>query len=149
MAKAKNEFWEKYRDPRWQAKRLRIMERAGFKCEMCGDKEKTLNIHHGYYTRDTDPWDYWDDTLWCLCDLCHEQAGSIKHDCHIELARINPVVMGIAFRMIYELRDKLHHAHFDSFDVSELGRDVRAIGVPNGIWLAKSPEMSRANNGTD
>jgi hypothetical protein len=101
-----NPFFEKYRDRRWQEKRLRIMERAGFRCEMCGsdDKKTQLHIHHGYYRRGADPWDYPDDTLWCLCEACHEVAGELKHDCQLELARINPAFLVQAFSMIRSYR---------------------------------------------
>ncbi len=102
-----NPFFEKYRDRRWQEKRLRIMNRAGFRCEMCGsdDNKSQLHIHHGYYEgRGVDPWDYPDDTLWCICAECHELAGSLKHDCHIELARINPAFLRIVFEMIRAFR---------------------------------------------
>jgi len=39
-------YADKLKDPRWQKKRLKIMERANWECESCGDSEKTLHIHH-------------------------------------------------------------------------------------------------------
>jgi hypothetical protein len=103
------EFWEKYRDRRWQEKRLRIMERAGFRCEMCGseDSKETLHIHHGYYRSKADLWDYPDDTLWCLCESCHEAAEANKQDCHSALATINPAFLELAATAIESLRDGL------------------------------------------
>jgi hypothetical protein len=86
----KKSFYDKLKDPKWQEKRLRIMERSGFSCEWCGGKDYTLHIHHGYYTRGFDPWEYGDDTLYCLCENCHGIAQGYKRDIHLEIARIHP-----------------------------------------------------------
>lgn len=67
-----SEFFELYRRPEWQKKRLEVMKTAGFKCQECGDGEKTLNVHHKYYTRGAKPWDYPASALSCLCEDCHE-----------------------------------------------------------------------------
>ncbi len=69
-----DQFWELYRDPRWQAMRLRVMEREGFACEWCGATDKTLNVHHTYYTKGESPWEYPPETLRCLCESCHVEA---------------------------------------------------------------------------
>ena len=61
------------RDPRWQRKRLEIMERDKFSCRYCGDKEKTLNVHHVIYQRGKAPWEYDAGLLLTLCEDCHEQ----------------------------------------------------------------------------
>jgi hypothetical protein len=65
-------YAEKLRDPRWQKKRLEIMERDKFTCQLCGNNESTLNIHHLYYEKNKDPWDYNNDDLITLCEECHE-----------------------------------------------------------------------------
>jgi len=66
-------YAEKLKDPRWQKKRLHIMERAGFKCEQCGRTDKTLHVHHGWYPRGKEPWEAPDWVLWCLCEHCHDK----------------------------------------------------------------------------
>lgn len=71
--KTTSEFWEKYKHPKWQEMRLRVMERAGFICEDCGSSESTLNVHHSYYTKGADPWDYPESSLNCLCETCHSE----------------------------------------------------------------------------
>lgn len=81
-------YWEKLKDPRWQRKRLEIMNRAGFKCECCGDEESALHIHHGYYDRRKEPWEYDDDTLRCLCESCHEMFGELLAKAHESIARL-------------------------------------------------------------
>lgn len=64
-------YSEKLRDPRWQRKRLEVMERDGFACQNCGDNEKTLNVHHHYYEKGKSPWDYPESALATLCEDCH------------------------------------------------------------------------------
>lgn len=79
-------YREKLLDPRWQRKRLEILNRANFSCELCGDASKTLHVHHGYYERGLEPWDYENETLRCLCDSCHEKAQDSLRDIHREIA---------------------------------------------------------------
>lgn len=68
----KQTYKEKLLDPRWQKKRLKLLEQAGWACEDCGNTDKTLHIHHLYYNTNGDPWDVADDDLMCLCCDCHE-----------------------------------------------------------------------------
>lgn len=73
-------YSEKLRDPRWQKKRLEIMERDKFCCSRCTDNESTLNVHHHYYKRGASPWDYHQSALTTLCEGCHECVESMKLD---------------------------------------------------------------------
>lgn len=66
------EYSEKLRDPRWQKKRLEILERDEWTCQMCYDSTSTLVVHHRRYLLDTEPWDCPDDLLVTLCENCHE-----------------------------------------------------------------------------
>ena len=68
-------YSEKLKDPRWQKKQLEVMERDGWECTNCGDKEKTLHVHHKKYLKGKDPWDYDNDLLETLCEPCHEREG--------------------------------------------------------------------------
>lgn len=71
-------YSELLQHPFWQQKRLRILERDKFTCRRCSDKLTTLHIHHLWYTPDTFPWDYEDDALITVCDLCHMKEEFIK-----------------------------------------------------------------------
>lgn len=63
-------YSEKLKDPRWQKKRLEILDRDDFTCQECGDKKTTLNIHHLKYSKN--PWDVDNSFLITLCEGCHE-----------------------------------------------------------------------------
>lgn len=64
-------YYQLLRDPRWQRKRLEVMQRAEFKCEECHSSEDTLNVHHRYYVAHRLPWEYPDFCFQCLCEKCH------------------------------------------------------------------------------
>lgn len=80
-------YFEKLKDPRWQKKRLEVFERDNFKCTNCGSSEKTLHVHHGYYTSDTEPWEYNIKSLHTVCWECPQEFEEIKHDVHVTIAR--------------------------------------------------------------
>lgn len=64
-------YKEKLLDPRWQKKRLEILQRDNFTCQHCWDKESTLHVHHKEYFKGLDPWDIKNDYLVTLCESCH------------------------------------------------------------------------------
>ena len=77
------EYREKLKDPRWQKKRLQILQRDEFICQCCFDSESTLHVHHKYYNN-CDPWDIPDSALVTLCAECHEEEGNcIKDTLHM------------------------------------------------------------------
>ena len=63
-------YSEKLLDPRWQKKRLEVLERAGWKCQACSQEAKTLHVHHLIYTA-KEPWEEPNENLECLCEDCH------------------------------------------------------------------------------
>lgn len=52
------------------------MQRDGFACQICGDKETTLHVHHLHYIPDRAYWDYEDWELITLCENCHKNEHS-------------------------------------------------------------------------
>ena len=59
-------------DPRWQRKRLEIMNEDNFTCQICGDKVSTLTVHHIRYIKGLKPWEYSNSLLITLCNDCHD-----------------------------------------------------------------------------
>jgi len=70
---SKQTYWQKLKDPRWQKRRLSVMEKAKFCCQKCHRDDQTLNVHHLYYMSKREPWDYPDFALQCICEECHAQ----------------------------------------------------------------------------
>jgi peptidoglycan hydrolase CwlO-like protein len=69
-------YAEKLKDPRWQRKRLEIMARDSFACQVCQDETTTLHVHHIRYIKGREPWDYKDFYFVTLCETCHAQEES-------------------------------------------------------------------------
>jgi len=76
-----NKYAKQWLDPRWQKRRLEIMQRDEFQCVDCGADTKTLNVHHIYYNRGADVWDYPDHALVTLCNECHEAEHAVGESC--------------------------------------------------------------------
>lgn len=64
---------EAYKDPRWQKRRLEIMQRDGWACCACGNTEQTLHVHHKRYVGEL--WESPDEDLQTLCESCHGALG--------------------------------------------------------------------------
>lgn len=76
-------YSEKLKDPRWQKKRLEILNRDNWTCQLCGNTEAELQIHHKTYKKNKEPWECEDSNLITLCRYCHEMetafsAGHLK-----------------------------------------------------------------------
>ena len=69
--KQKLTYSDKLKDPRWQKKRLEILNRDNFCCQQCFDSESTLHVHHRRYLG-KDPWDIPSEYLITLCQDCHQ-----------------------------------------------------------------------------
>lgn len=70
----------KLRDPRWQKKRLEVLSANEFACEMCGDAESTLHVHHKAYIKGREPWEYDANQLAVLCEECHAAVHEAAPD---------------------------------------------------------------------
>jgi hypothetical protein len=82
---ARKTYSDKLQDPRWQKKRLVILQRDGFTCQSCCDMENTLHVHHRLYISGRDPWDYPDGLLVTLCKDCHERERIVVPNCLAEI----------------------------------------------------------------
>jgi hypothetical protein len=83
-------YGEQLKDPRWQRKRLEILERDGFSCLSCGDKEKQLHVHHGAYLSKMKVWEYPENMLHTLCCDCHEHVESCIYEMNGSIASMKP-----------------------------------------------------------
>lgn len=70
-------YADRLKHPRWQRRRLEILNRSNFTCEECGSKEKTLHVHHKLYRKGAMPWEYVDRELQVLCEECHERVTHV------------------------------------------------------------------------
>lgn len=82
-------YFEKLKDPRWQRRRLEVMERDEFHCRMCGDGESTLHVHHKRYIKGREPWEYELHELATVCEHCHERAHEYMDEINAIAARFD------------------------------------------------------------
>lgn len=71
-------YAEKLLDPRWQRRRLEILQRDNFTCQECQDTTKTLHVHHLDYEKGAEPWEYPEYYLITLCKDCHQKVEAGK-----------------------------------------------------------------------
>ena len=90
-------YSEKLKDPRWQRKRLEIMQRDNFTCTQCGDKHSTLNVHHWEYAKE--PWDAKKIDLSTVCVTCHKNIEDCK-------AVLKELLRKMNFRLLLEYINK-------------------------------------------
>lgn len=110
-------YFEKLKDPRWQKKRLAIMQRDDFTCQECGAKDKTLHVHHKTYIYGNDPWDYPDKNLITLCENCHEveeyyktNVQDIIHDLLSEgysYKQLSHVLTQLIYQVDFSIQEKV------------------------------------------
>ncbi len=81
------------KDPRWQKRRLQILERDGWACQRCLAEHLTLHVHHRVYARGAQPWEYPDEDLVTLCEGCHERVTN-------SLSQIQEIVGRLSFEEI-------------------------------------------------
>jgi hypothetical protein len=84
----KPSYTDLLKHPKWQRKRLEIMQRADFKCEECGNDELTLHVHHSYYKKDHAPWEYPNESLHCLCEKCHETVTNTQNRLNDQIRKL-------------------------------------------------------------
>lgn len=91
-------YLEHLKDPRWQKKRLEIMQRDQFRCRECGDGTSELNVHHKIYIENKKPWEYPDLLLVTLCNPCHKKIHSM-------MSNINSALGLMTSRQLYFTSD--------------------------------------------
>lgn len=66
-------YKEQQQDERWISKSNEIKKRDNFTCQLCGKNHTKLNVHHIKYIKDKDYWDYPDELLMTVCEVCHQK----------------------------------------------------------------------------
>jgi hypothetical protein len=98
-------YSEKLKDPRWQRKRLEIMERDRWACQHCAATDKSMTVHHVVYHQRRDPWEYENDELLALCEGCHNEIERQIKCIRFFMAH-NPELMGQVWDFVNALAEK-------------------------------------------
>ena len=86
----------------WQKKRLELLSVRGFKCEICGNEDKQIQVHHRFYIKGREPWEYDNDVFQVLCEDCH--AKGHKKD---KVKTVTVEVVPEKYREVIDLINKL------------------------------------------
>jgi hypothetical protein len=118
------------RDPRWQKRRLQVLDAAGWACEDCASTTKTLEVHHLVYIRafKLKPWLYDDDLLMCLCEDCHEFRQGREEALHVLLAKT------LRHRHISEIEHGVWDKIFDGLKTIAESENPSPIDRVQRIW---------------
>ena len=127
---SKDDFFAQYKDPRWQKKRLQIMERDGFKCKSCQAEHIPLNVHHKVpYRANAKPWEYKDDELITICEDCHKKITEVRRECNEIVAKnTNIIEYSYDFLSVLCQLDKMN-----PYEIESVLRILKLI--TNQSWL--------------
>lgn len=89
--RSKTTYAEKLLDPRWQKKRLEVLQNYDFVCQSCGDSESTLHVHHKMYAKGKEPWEYELNQYTVLCWSCHKLEHDKDFDTFFEVMSRLPI----------------------------------------------------------
>lgn len=118
-------YQEKLRDPRWQRKRLKILERDNFECTDCGNDSIELHVHHKVYSKG-DPWDSPDEHLATLCKNCHQDITfNLKEALDRLVVAIK--IAGINANSVNELADAFENMKFNHINEVVVSALCKAI----------------------
>lgn len=133
-----SDYSKKLKDPRWQKKRLAILQRDNWTCHRCKNTEQTLNVHHLKYFYERDPWDINDKYLVTLCESCHEHERYAKPeyisqllDMFPELGFLSDDIELISDGLYSLVRDIKKPIEPDQLSITTINNEV-TIRVENG-----------------
>ncbi len=126
-------YSEKLKDPRWQKKRLEILNRDEFTCRLCGDDKLTLHVHHICYNGN--PWEANSDRLITLCEACHEEETDLlkksQVKCVTDLKDAGFMSMGFeSLSKIFKDTDRGWTFYDPSFDIIKMAVDDDELWQP-------------------
>jgi hypothetical protein len=82
-------YAEQLAHPKWQKKRLEILNRDMFTCQSCEAKDITLHVHHKAYIKGKMAWEYDDEFYQSLCKDCHLSIESSRKKFAISFCDFN------------------------------------------------------------
>lgn len=129
------DYKEQIKSPKWQKRRLEIMQKDNFTCQLCGDTESMLNVHHLCYHKDSKIWEYEDWELITLCENCHKDEHSSMDDIMNEIESIKS--RGVTMREIVSALESIDILlYFGNDDcINRMVGDDSSMGRENDIKL--------------
>jgi hypothetical protein len=89
----------------------------------CGDTENTLTVHHVFYDKDLEPWDYPIENLITFCQECHKEEFDERYDLD---------------RLLAESVRRFGCMNADVLDLATAFRFSRCLAAPEDVIAALS-----------
>lgn len=139
----KYDYLVQIKSPKWQKRRLDILNRDDFTCQMCGSKETTLHVHHLVYHDGRKMWEYEDWELLTLCEKCHNHEHLIGEVIDEKIFQLKS--RGVSIEEINSLLEKIDAQllNGNDFCITDIIGDCWRPDLPDG-YLKKLAE--RRNN---
>ena len=104
-------YADKLRDPRWQKRRLQVLEAANFRCEDCRRGDLPLEVHHCAYPAGKMPWQCPPELLMAVCESCHDSRQRLENALREDMGKIcrfmtQKEIESEAFRLVREMADR-------------------------------------------
>ena len=116
-------YKEQYKHPKWQKKRLEILNRDEFSCTNCGSDSDNLHVHHYLYHKDKKVWEYENIYLTTFCTDCHTN-WHIYNDNLKEFLTLDVVHLG----HIVEIVKNLHGLRCDGLSkINDIITNIKFI----------------------
>lgn len=93
-------YGELLRDPRWQRRRLEVMDRDGWACRHCEADDQELQVHHKRYSGGA-PWEVPMEWLVTLCKDCHGRVTELRRTANDILAEMTADELAAAVGRLY------------------------------------------------
>ena len=126
------DYKEQIKSPQWQSRRLEILQRDDFTCQICGCKDKTLHVHHLRYVPGREIHEYEDWELITLCEQCHNEEHHMADNLNFIFTFLRN--KGLTMYEIYSWINDLA-IHIQSGKEDYL---MRIIGNSSGIKLKEN-----------
>lgn len=141
-------YTSKLKDPRWQKKRLQILDRDNFTCQYCTDTETELHIHHTKYTSQN-PWEAKLEDLITLCKHCHAVSEYYKNTANYDFdsAPFNKVFKAILVPSVYCISvTKKGYFSVDLFYYFEKDNELKYMTWITNIYITDMCEFLSIKN---
>jgi hypothetical protein len=131
-------YSDKLKDPRWQQKRLLVMQRDFWRCRDCNNSHNELQVHHCFY-ENGNPWETDDAFLITLCGPCH----LVRHEKEREVKR------AVSLAMAGMTKAQLDEAAALSVNSSPTGAEDLLSAITISIARRNYEENGMANKTVD
>lgn len=112
----KKTYAERLKDPRWINLRNEILKERGILCQSpgCDGTSQRFEVHHGFYVWHLEPWEYEKETLWVLCQNCHDKAHYSQAVVHRQFALKGPGTWDLDAQSIENAAEMDEQAQLDA-----------------------------------